>query len=157
MMKRLAIALAFGAALCGVAHGQAQFKDNSNQAINHPGYVVMCLNAAGLAIPMVNASDCSGGSAGPAARNFPGCTVGATSGTCLAASTALTFLQIQNSSATATIACRFGGAAVLNAKESVQLGPLQAASWGPNTAGVPNGAMNCIASAGSTPLYVEWN
>ena len=92
-----------------------------------------------------------------AARHFPGCTVGASSGSCLAASTAVNFLQIQNTSASASIACAFGGSAVLNSSTSVQLSAGQSASWGPHTGGVPTGQMNCIASAGSTPLYVEWN
>lgn len=92
-----------------------------------------------------------------AARHFPGCTVGSSSGSCLAASTAVNFLQIQNTSASASIACAFGVAAVLNSLSSVLLAPGQPASWGPNTGGVPSGQLNCIASAGSTPLYVEWN
>ncbi len=92
----------------------------------------------------------------PAARNFPGCTVGVASAQCLAGSTAQSFLQLQNTSASASIACRFGGTAVLNSSTSVQLGAGQAASWGVTTAGVPSGALNCIASGASTPLFVEW-
>ena len=93
-----------------------------------------------------------------AARNFPGCTVAATTTACLSASTATVFLQIQNVSSSSTdyISCAFGVSAVLNAKTAVLLAPGQAASWGPNTGGVPTGALNCIATAGSTPLYVEW-
>ena len=91
------------------------------------------------------------------ARHFPGCTVGTSSGTCLAASTAVTFLQIQDTSPTATIACAFGASAVLNSTNSFQLAPGQSASWGPSTGGVPTGSLNCIASAASTSLYVEWN
>lgn len=90
-------------------------------------------------------------------RNFPGCTVGATTTNCLASSTALTFLQVQNVHASNTIACAFGVSAVLNDKSSVQLAAGQSASWGPNTMGVPTGQLNCIASAGSTPMYLEWN
>ena len=93
----------------------------------------------------------------PASHNFPGCTVATSSGTCLAANTAVTFLQVQNTSATASVACAFGTTAVLNATNSFQLAPGQSASWGPSTGGVPTGALNCIASAASTPLYVEWN
>jgi hypothetical protein len=92
-----------------------------------------------------------------AARNTPGCTVGTSSGTCLAATTAVTFLQIQNTSTTNTVACNIvGGTAVLNSATSIQLAVGQSASWGPNTGGVPSGAINCIASGASTPLYVEW-
>jgi hypothetical protein len=92
----------------------------------------------------------------PANRNFPGCTVAATSGTCLAGSTAQNFLQAQNTSTSAQIACAFGATAVLNSSTSFQLAPGQSVSWGPNTYGVPKGAMNCIASVASSPLYVEW-
>jgi hypothetical protein len=91
-----------------------------------------------------------------AARNFPGCTVGTSSASCLAAATATQFLQVQNASATASIACAFGSSAVLNASGSFQLGPGQSAQWGPMTAGVPTGQLNCIANAASTPLYLEW-
>lgn len=94
----------------------------------------------------------------PAApRHFPGCTVGVASGSCLAGATALTFLQVQNTSTANTIACAFGVAAALNTSTSVQLAVGQAASWGLNTGGVPTGQLNCIASGASTPLYVEWN
>lgn len=93
----------------------------------------------------------------PAARNFPGCTVGTSSGSCLAASTANNFLQIQNTSVSAAEACAFGASAVLNSSGSIQLAPGQSASWGPNTGGVPTGALNCIAASASSPLYLEWN
>ena len=93
----------------------------------------------------------------PSARHFPGCTVGASSASCLAAGTAQTYLAIQNTSTGNTVACTFGGTAVLNSSTSIQLAPGQGASWGPNTAGVPSGALTCIASGASTPLYVEWN
>lgn len=92
----------------------------------------------------------------------PGCIVGTASASCLVAGSGTTqtfyrHVQIQNASATASIACRWGGAAVLNGSGSVQLGAGQSALWGPTTAGVPLGALNCIASAASTPLYVEYN
>lgn len=90
------------------------------------------------------------------ARNFPGATVGASSAQALAASTAVKFLQIQNTHASNTVACAFGATAVLNSSTSVQLAAGQSASWGPLTGGVPTGALNCIASGASTPLYVEW-
>lgn len=91
-----------------------------------------------------------------AARNFPGATVGTSSAQALATNTATVFLQIQNTHASATVACAFGATAVLNSSTSVQLAAGQSASWGPNTSGVPTGALNCIASGASTPLYVEW-
>jgi len=92
----------------------------------------------------------------PSARNFPGCTVGVASAQCLAAGTGYQFVQIQNTHATNAIACAWGAAAVLNSNGSVQLAPGLSASWGPMTGGIPNGALNCIASAPATPLYLEW-
>lgn len=92
-----------------------------------------------------------------ASRHFPGCTVTTSSSSCLAASTAATFVQIQNTSASASMACAWGAAAVLNSSGSFQLAAGQAASWGPMTGGIPSGALNCIASAGSTPAYLEYN
>lgn len=102
------------------------------------------------------------GVSGPGAaqsRHFSGCSVGVASAQCLAAATAKSFVQVQNASASggATIACNWGSAAVLNDKGSFQLQPGQAASWGPNTAGLPSGALNCIASGGATQLWLEWN
>jgi hypothetical protein len=95
--------------------------------------------------------------ASSAARNFPGCAVGTASATCLAAGIAKSFVQVQNASASASIACAWGTAAALNGSGSFQLAAGQGASWGPVTAGIPSGALNCISSAASTPLYVEWN
>lgn len=89
--------------------------------------------------------------------HFPGCTVGTSSASCLAASTAVNHVQIQNTSASATIACAWGVAAVLNSAASFQLGPGTPAAWGPETSGIPAGALNCISSTASTPLYLEWN
>lgn len=87
-----------------------------------------------------------------------GCTVGVASASCIATSTVVNHVLIQNASATANVACHWaGGTAILNSSGSVQLGPGQSALWGPTTSGVPSGAMDCIASAASTPLYVEYN
>jgi hypothetical protein len=87
-----------------------------------------------------------------------GCTVGITSASCIAGSTVTNHVMIQNNSATATVACAWAtGTAVLASNGSVQLFPGQSMTWGPNTAGIPSGAMDCIASAASTPLYVEYN
>ena len=91
-----------------------------------------------------------------AGRNFPGCTVATGSTSCLSASTATQFLQIQNTNASASIACRFGATPSLNSTSSVQLAAGQSASWNPITAGVPTGQLNCIASTASSSLYVEW-
>lgn len=145
-MKQLQIMFAALALLCfGTEIASAQLLNPVTPIVN------------GAAVGPANPLPVATSSLPPAARNFPGCTVGATSTTCLAASTAVTFVQIQNVSASASIACAFGVAAVLNTKTAVQLGAGQSASWGPVTGGVPSGQLNCIASAGSTPLYVEWN
>lgn len=98
-----------------------------------------------------------GASANAQSRNFPGCTVGAVSAQCLAAGGSKTFLQVQNAHATNTIACAWGAAAVIGASRSFQLAAGQAASWGPQTGGVPSDQLNCIASGAGTPLYLEWN
>lgn len=91
------------------------------------------------------------------AFTIAGCTVGTSSAQCLAAGT-YNHVQIQNTSASASVACSWGGTAVLNSSGSIQLAAGQPALWGPNTAGSPSGvALNCIASAASTPLYVESN
>ena len=98
----------------------------------------------------------AGPKADSASRNFVGCTVGGASAVCLAGGKGKTFLQIENVHSTNTIACAWGTAAVLNDKGSIQLASGQAASWGQMTAGVPSDDLNCIASGGGTPLYVEW-
>lgn len=85
-----------------------------------------------------------------------GCSVGTASALCLAASTANFWIQVQNTSASNSVACSWGGTAALNATGSFLLAPGQSASWGPNSSGVPTNALNCIASAASTPLYVEY-
>lgn len=92
----------------------------------------------------------------PASRNFVGCLVGATNTVCLVAGRGKTFLQMENVHSSNSIACAWGSVAVLNDKSSVQLASGQAASWGPQTGGVPSDELDCIASGGSTPLYLEW-
>ena len=86
---------------------------------------------------------------------FPGCTVGTSSAQCLAAGT-YNHVQFVNNSAV-NIACAWGGTAILSSATSIQLAPGQPALWGPATAGVPNVALNCIAAAASSPLYLETN
>jgi hypothetical protein len=92
----------------------------------------------------------------PGAVTVAGCSVQVASNLCLAAASAVRWLQVQNTHATSTVACAWGGTAVLNDTGSFMLAPGQSASWGPNTAGVPNQALNCIASVAATPLYVEY-
>ena len=114
-------------------------------------------SAQEFCVPVSAATPLPVGAGAAGARNFPGCTVGAASAQCLAANTAKSFVQVENTSTSATIACAWGVAAVLNSAGSFQLTPGQTASWGLVTGGVPTGALNCIASAASTPMYLEWN
>lgn len=97
-----------------------------------------------------------GGSATASPVSTPGCTVGTASAQCLAGLATARWLQLQNVHATNTIACSWGGTAVLNAAGSFMLAPGQSASWGLVTSGVPSQALNCIASGATTPLYVEY-
>lgn len=89
------------------------------------------------------------------ALTVSGCTVGTSSAQCLAAAAASTWIQVQNTSASAQIACSWSGTAALNSTGSFMLQPGQSASWGMLSSGVPTSALNCIASAASTPLYLE--
>ena len=99
-----------------------------------------------------------------ATMTIAGCVVGTTSATCLAAASASTHLQIQNvtSGTTNVIACTFGGTAILNDKSSFMLAPFagtgpNAANWGGATGIIPQSALNCIATAASGQLYIEFN
>lgn len=172
MMNGLRTAIAAACVLLvigvGPSFAQAEYPIPPNTTIPTPpgngstiGVVQDCVNSAGQAVPN-NLGGCVGGvpvaAMAPAGRHFPGCTVGTSSASCLAASTAVNFLQIQNPPTNAVnVACAFGSTAVLGGAGSVMLAPGQSASWGPMTGGVPSGQMNCIAGAASTPLYVEWN
>jgi len=70
----------------------------------------------------------------------------------LAAGQASIFLDLVNESATATVACALGATAVLNGAGSITLPPLWHRSW--EGTFVPTDAVNCIASAGSTPATI---
>ena len=85
-----------------------------------------------------------------------GCTVGTSSAQCLAPNLAIAHIQIQNVSSNATIACTWGGTAIINNSSSFLLAAGQSANWGAATGWVPTRALNCIASASSTPLYIEY-
>lgn len=86
-------------------------------------------------------------------------TVGTSSAQALAAATATrSFLLIQNLSNSANIACRFGAAAALNTAGSFMIPAGQTFSWDlrdPNQFALPNTAVNCIASAASTPVTIQ--
>ena len=92
-----------------------------------------------------------------ASVTIAGCTVGATSATCLAASSAPSSLTVQNTSATARVACTFGATAILNDSGSFLLAAGQARQWNLATSGVPTNALKCISDTAATPLYVEYN
>lgn len=67
------------------------------------------------------------------------------------------YLSINNESATATIACNFGGTAVANTAGNYTIGPASTRTWGPVDRESPlNGAaINCISSAATSPATIE--
>jgi hypothetical protein len=81
------------------------------------------------------------------------CTVGTSSAQCVAAAASRVTMAIDNESTTATIACNFGGTAALNAAGSWTIPPGDTRTW--NGSFVPADAINCIASAASTPVTIE--
>jgi hypothetical protein len=70
----------------------------------------------------------------------------------LAASTAVVFLDIVNESATATIACNFGGTAVINGAGSITIPPNWHRSW--EGSFIPTDALNCISSVASSAASI---
>lgn len=62
-------------------------------------------------------------------------------------------LAIDNESASASIACRFGGTAALNTAGSFTFPPGTTRVW--NSYPVPVEALNCISSASTSPATVE--
>lgn len=91
-------------------------------------------------------------------RTITAATVTNASATMVAASTGpRVFVAITNESATATIACNFGGTAVANTAGNYTLGPGTTRTWGPGTEEypVPGGAINCISSAATSPATIE--
>lgn len=78
--------------------------------------------------------------------------VGTTSAQAVASATR-TYLSIDNPGA-ATIACSFGGTAILNTPPSYSIPAASGRIWGPGTA--PSGAINCIASASTTVTIASY-
>ncbi|ENN86071.1 hypothetical protein RHSP_32033 [Rhizobium freirei PRF 81] len=168
MLKRLIFAAAFTAvAVPSVGQnitGNEFQTATPGRTVN--GVVTMCINGSNQAIPCPTGGSTSvtqGTNPWTVSYNVPsnpktvaGCTVGVTSSACLG-SNPRNWVQMQNTSASATIACSWSGAASLNSTNSFMLAAGQSASWGPTTGGAPNQALNCIASAASSPLYVEQN
>jgi hypothetical protein len=67
------------------------------------------------------------------------------------------FLSIDNESATANIACNFGGTAALNTAGSYTIAAGTTRTWGPVNKDNPlsGAAINCISSAASSPATIE--
>ena len=67
------------------------------------------------------------------------------------------FLSIDNESATATIACSFGGTAAANTAGSYTISPGITRVWGPVSTDMPlsGAAINCISSVASSPATIE--
>lgn len=80
-----------------------------------------------------------------------GASVGVASAAALAAGDR-DYLLLNNASASAFVACNFGGAAVINGAGSITMSPYQSYVW--ESSFVPNDAINCIASAAATPLTI---
>jgi hypothetical protein len=87
-----------------------------------------------------------------AAGAYAAATIGTTSAQVLAPGAASVFLDINNDSVTATIACNFGGAAAITGAGSITIPPLSSRTWGGSF--VPSDAVNCIASAAATPATI---
>ncbi len=96
-----------------------------------------------------------------ATRKITAVTITNTSGSALvaAASGARSFLYIGNESATATIACNFGGTAVINTAGNYTILPNSNRQWGPlpsNSVSLNGSQVNCISSAtSSSPATIE--
>lgn len=82
-------------------------------------------------------------------------TLGTTSAQILAPGQTNIFLDINNDSATATIACAFNNPAVINGAGSITIPSLTHRSW--ENKFVPSDQINCISSAASTPITVGYN
>jgi len=83
---------------------------------------------------------------------YAAATITNSSAQALAAATAVTFLDIVNESATATIACNFGGTAVINGAGSITIPPNWHRSW--EGSFVPTDAVNCISSVASSAATI---
>lgn len=86
-----------------------------------------------------------------AAATTTSVSVGVSSAQALAGGTRK-YLSLANQSATAVVACALAGTAVLNAAGSLTLPPYSSYTW--ESSYVPSDAVNCIASAATTPLTI---
>lgn len=89
-----------------------------------------------------------------AAATTTAATVGTSSALALAGATR-TYLMIKNESASAFISCKLAGTAALNTAGSITIAPYASISW--EGSYVPSDAVNCIASASSTPATLVSN
>jgi hypothetical protein len=123
---------------------------------NTPAVGVFCLDASGVAC---NFSGSSGSptfsriSPATGTGGVTSATVGTTSAQVSAAATRTAILALQNVSASASVACALGATAVLNSAGSFQIAAGQMLTLS-NDMYVPGDAVNCIASAVSTPVTV---
>ncbi len=87
---------------------------------------------------------------------YSAATVGTSSGSILAASTATVYLEVINDSPTATVCVNVGSAATISgttcAAGEIPLGPIGSHLW--NSSYVPSDQIFAIASASSTPVTV---
>jgi len=147
-VRRLLLA-ALAALWLGPASAQ-QSVVNFRNAVCDPTNAQNCLvpSASG----QINVNDVSTPTTGTG--GVTAVTVGTSSAQALAAASGnrLTMLALQNVSASASIACNLGGTAALNTAGNFQIGPGQMLTW--NSTYIPQDAINCIASAASTPLTV---
>lgn len=82
-----------------------------------------------------------------------GASVGVASAQVVAAGVVKSGYLICNESATATVACNFGGTAVINGAGSFTFTTLQCISNPPNI--IDTSAINCIASGAATPITIQ--
>lgn len=83
-----------------------------------------------------------------------GPTITSTSGQALATGSRR-FLYIGNESTTATIACNFGGTAIINTAGNYTIPPNAGRTW--DGTFVPSEAVNCISSAATSPATIQVN
>lgn len=90
-------------------------------------------------------------------RTITAVTIAASSAQAIASSAGgRMFLSINNESTTATIACAFGATAAINTAGSYTISPGQGRTWtGSRDFPLKGDAINCIASAASTPATFE--
>lgn len=164
-----ALAAVLFLAFAGAAFGQAQFPTAAGGQMvmgtalmgvngqSGPGGAIVAAVSPSNPLSVTCVSGCGSGAEGTGVvsgtGSVSGCTVGTSSGQCVASAAARVIVAIDNESASATVACNFGGTAVLNAAGSWTIPPGMTRSWSGNY--VPAEAVDCIASAAATPVTIE--